>query len=902
MTTPTTQLIPKGITRHTPALGNNTGEADELINLRVKNGALRTVGSKVLRQRLDLQHNDDMPQYIVSKVYYHTDRYLFLNSFTNKLHHYIDSDHQAEIHDFGDETVGIFYNLGNVLVVQTDTSKYFFIWDADTSTYTTLPAIPKLDDIECSDNATGSYFTTTNRLGAGTAEDDFKLCYADLLVKLAELKKTGKIEGHILFRLAYKLYDGTYIMHSPTIYAHAGYYHSSVGTTQYHYVSGTYSQFVLITVSNIGLTLRMTGAELSAIQDYQKYGIIQGISLFMTPPISNYKLSPDFSTWTNIGSGMYYSELSDLENLGKSPVFYKVGDVTAINSTAINFDSLISEAFIDIDNITSKATLQPDDFTHHTITCESVNTINSRLHMCNINTKLSESMRLYLLNEDLIQGDFTTTPPVGLELWQETSIVANNKTYKILQQLDTGICYNNVLKSVDYVAIDGFLSYPDARATKIRFLIYDGTNWHKTKVYDQFNTPAYVEYFDLEANEFHNYAFYMNKWLYTDNVNEYGNRVVCPIGIVIDTFVDSEVTDVEPDAVVTYPDTNRLQLSGVENPFINPAINSYRVGGKENILVSAISNAELVSEGQFGQFPLYLFTGNDGIFIAEPGQDLVVYKSIISISSENCVNAASGIMRINGGIVFTTENFLKIIIGREVLDISAELRESMATGTFIKADNQFVNACSSDKISNVISAMNTDSVLDMVNFAGIGLSYDAINNEILVLSAEFYVLTYCLNSKMWYRRTDIYDGSIRVGSSLAPYTILNVDGDSTVWVYYPYKEDNTVYMPCLYVSRPALLEISGYKIMERAVLRLFAHQNWGNFTAVYAYVSLDGITWILAGAIQHPMEDISDVVLRRSAFSFKYIVFVVAGTWLAEDSYMGSINVAVKPKFGNKLR
>lgn len=897
MTTPTTQLIPKGITRHTPALGNNTGEADELINLRVKNGALRTVGSKVLRQRLDLQG------YLCSQVYYHGDRFLFHDSVEKKLYKYNDSDPHEELYDFRADSIGLMYHLGNVLIVQAVSGlKHFFIWDADTETYTELPAIPTLDDIECSDNSTGSYFTTTNRLGAGTAEDDFKLCYADLMAKLADLKKTGKIEGHILFRLAYKLYDGTYIMHSPTIYAHAGYYHSSIGTTQYHYVSGTYSQFVVITVSDVDLIVRISGASLSVIQDYQKYGIIQGISLFMTAPISNYKLSSDFSTWTDVGSGMYYSELSELSNLGKSPVFYKVGEITAITSTSIDFSSLITEAFIDIDNITSKATLAPDDFTHHTITCGTTSTINSRLHMCNISTKLADSMKLYLANADLIQGDSTTTPPVGLELWQETSIVANNKTYKVLQQLDTGICYNNVLKGVDYVAIDGFLSYPDARATKIRFLIFDGTDWHKTKVFDQFNTPAYIEYFDLESNEFHNFAFYMNKWLYTDNVNEYGNRAVCPIGIVIDTFVDSEVTDVVTDADTSYTDTNRLQLSGIENPFVNPAINSYRIGDSENILVAAISNAELVSEGQFGQFPLYLFTAKEGIWIAEPGQDLVVYKSITSISSENCVNVSKGVMRVPGGVVFTTDNFIKIISGRDVIDISAELRDKMAIGAFLKADNQFINACYEDKISNVISAMNTDSVLDSTNFAGISLAYDSTNNEILVLGAEFYGLAYCLNSKMWYRRTELMDDSIRVDSYHAPYSIVPDGDDSTVYIYYPYKEDDTVYMPCLYVSRPALLEVSGYKFLERAVLRMFAKQAWGNFTACYAYVSLDGETWILAGAIQHPMETISDAMIRRAAFSFKYIVFVVAGTWLADESYMGSINVSVKPKFGNKLR
>ena len=109
---------------------------------------------------------------------------------------------------------------------------------------------------------------------------------------------------------------------------------------------------------------------------------------------------------------------------------------------------------------------------------------------------------------------------------------------------------------------------------------------------------------------------------------------------------------------------NRLASSPAENPFLLIKEDSYTFQSK--ILGAAIASTAL-SQGQFGQFPLYVFT-EDGIWAMETAADgsFVTSKPL---SREVCANPAS-ITSIDNAVVFVTEKAVMLIQGSEVANIS----------------------------------------------------------------------------------------------------------------------------------------------------------------------------------------------------------------------------------------
>lgn len=111
---------------------------------------------------------------------------------------------------------------------------------------------------------------------------------------------------------------------------------------------------------------------------------------------------------------------------------------------------------------------------------------------------------------------------------------------------------------------------------------------------------------------------------------------------------------------------NKIYTSEVGNPFIFPLNGINTVGLGEIRGIAAATKA--LSQGQFGQFPLYAFS-TDGIWALEvSGTGL--YESIHPISRDVCTNPAS-ITPIDAAIVFATEQGLKLLQGSDITLISS---------------------------------------------------------------------------------------------------------------------------------------------------------------------------------------------------------------------------------------
>lgn len=109
---------------------------------------------------------------------------------------------------------------------------------------------------------------------------------------------------------------------------------------------------------------------------------------------------------------------------------------------------------------------------------------------------------------------------------------------------------------------------------------------------------------------------------------------------------------------------NKLYASNSENPFVFPIKNRFTF--QSNVVGVAIA-ATALSQGQFGQFPLHVFT-EDGIWAMETSAD-GSFVSQKPLSREVCTNPDS-ITSIDNAVVFVTDKGVMMIQGSQVMNIS----------------------------------------------------------------------------------------------------------------------------------------------------------------------------------------------------------------------------------------
>lgn len=126
---------------------------------------------------------------------------------------------------------------------------------------------------------------------------------------------------------------------------------------------------------------------------------------------------------------------------------------------------------------------------------------------------------------------------------------------------------------------------------------------------------------------------------------------------------------------------DRMYVSVRDNPFVFRAGDIVSAGGGSNSDAEIIGQANVVealSEGQFGEFPTYLFTG-DGVRAAELDDD-GKYKSLHPVSRDVCV-WASGITEIDKAVLFPTARGIMQLQGSKTVCISDDIDAGAGTAT-----------------------------------------------------------------------------------------------------------------------------------------------------------------------------------------------------------------------------
>lgn len=303
---------------------------------------------------------------------------------------------------------------------------------------------------------------------------------------------------------------------------------------------------------------------------------------------------------------------------------------------------------------------------------------------------------------------------------------------------------------------------------------------------------------------------------------------------------------------------NVLRVSAVDNPFFFPTAQTYKFEGE---IVGMASNAEAVSTGQFGQYPLFVFT-TDGIWamgVDTSGRG--AYVSQAPFAREIC---NGGVCPVSGGVVFTTDAGVMAISGGQVVKLS----------TALDGERPLMSDCSIyEHIFRRAGIPPVKPVRFRDYLKNARLGYDFLYKEVFLFNPDYaYSYVYSLESQSWYVRDVKLEYAVLGGKDLIVY------GD--YWRYTFAEGVNSG--PVVAITRPVKAGTNDYKRLWQAALRCTFK---GNFS-FYVLGSNDGADFVCITGKEYPSmngNEPTDVMRRDLVTSmsrskqYKYFAIAFAG-------------------------
>lgn len=283
----------------------------------------------------------------------------------------------------------------------------------------------------------------------------------------------------------------------------------------------------------------------------------------------------------------------------------------------------------------------------------------------------------------------------------------------------------------------GFLSFASTKATSVEMIVrldrkiytdQDGTDYDIETTYSYLKLPmnphpsmpcAYAKIGLGKSLE--EYAFEKNGSLTLEQAEK--------------------IVDFNVDAPYYLSLENKLLLSSASNPFVYPE--TKRITFQSKVLGVAVSTTAL-SQGQFGQFPLYVFT-EDGIWAMETAADgsFVTSKPL---SRDVCVNPDS-ITSIDNAVVFVTDKGVMLLQGSQVANISPNMNGRHYT---IEGTAQAV--IEGQEFFKDFIPVLTDSTHFMAYVREATIAYDYPGQRLVFIKKdEKYQYVYKLDTQTWHK-------------------------------------------------------------------------------------------------------------------------------------------------------
>lgn len=499
-----------------------------------------------------------------------------------------------------------------------------------------------------------------------------------------------------------------------------------------------------------------------------------------------------------------------------------------------SFHSEEQDPNIDLRNVVSREVMTDDYESHDLLIPRHSNTYNARLNLTDI------AKKLFLGYDSASQFPFTNGSP--------TTTV---RIYYFIKQdnKDITVCS----ESSSLLSMDGpltYIFYPNIHAYKaiIAYKSADGISTIYREV-------------PLSQHPTLNGAYFFGGLSYS---------------LQDDTDKSSSNPGTSADRTIQLQ--NKIYTSEVNNAYYFPFSGISTVGSRRVFALS--SAAKALSQGQFGQHPLYAFS-DEGVWALEVNKDGTLVPAQ-PFTRDVCINTES-ITQLDSSVLFATDRGIMLISGSNSICISDNLDYSQ---TF-----------------NISSLPNSDKLLSLAGFKQSDLSYVAFRDyvkgcrmlysynlqRIIVFNRNYpYAYVYSLRSKNWGMIPSSIDSTI----PSYPEAIAQL-ADGSIVDYSATAEGSITGIKGVFITRTIKLDAPDQlKTVDTIIQR-------GNFMRGHVksvvYGSRDLIHWFIVWTS-------ADHYLRGfRGTPYKYFRLMLLCDLDPDESIYGcSINYT--PRFTNRLR
>lgn len=333
------------------------------------------------------------------------------------------------------------------------------------------------------------------------------------------------------------------------------------------------------------------------------------------------------------------------------------------------------------------------------------------------------------------------------------------------------------------------------------------------------------------------------------------------------------------------PYSSIVKVSEAENPLIFPAKNSVQVGS--SIINALAANTRPISEGQFGDAPLYAFT-DEGVWVLMLGSE-GTYIARQPANRDICSNP-KGILQIDDAVLFPTERGIMMQRGRESECITDVLDDYPFDFLSI-----YSHSTKDKTYPNKLLALGNipESDVKYVRFRKYleeaGMIYDYYDSRIIVFNPNYtYAYVYSLKSNMWGTMHNVFNKRVNI----YPESYATDKEGKILDVYVKEPTENDPFFLC---SRPLTLGQDAYKTMFDCITRGYFSSIQAGKCGMVLFGSNDLVNWYYVGSSVN-------MYLRNIVGSpYKYFRLSLMGN-LAPKESISALSTEFQSRLQNKLR
>lgn len=909
------EVIFAGLTNSPSDYDCQDGELATCLNLIYEDGALRPIHQPVVAEpNITLPNDSCSIRYVHNVTHANKNHSHYIVNCTNSSPYswyWTEKGGDSTPHELnlGNFKVNSVTAIGNIICFVGDKNILYAFWNKDsynifnknafnyTFSVTNTSGVEVDAIAQLGDDFQGCFWTSSfgsqdydNLIFEGTKPNGTKTIWnaIDSMINKAMSENGNTYFKYLVFGVvALRLYDGTYsnisnlfVLCPKESLNNSFYYNADKETIK----NTEYYKFVrasgYIHRHRINVQLDLTG-----IEDF-----VQGVDVFLTKGTDFLYLDKgyDATSTETVNNLKKRKGTITFERLKKSSLYREFDNLTFYHSVYITKEYLGKD--IDLLNVQgTEESLSLADMGRTSIGGSCAIAYNNRLHLANIQNYINDIFSPNPIYKFELNSSGTSFPvekintilgnymdvPLTDEGWYDLEKQSSD-TAEVIAIIDNKYYYK---ATVQYPLNPIFVvPFQDAKSVKLYIK-------HKGKLMDEIG----FRNINLHQSETFGMSYYifnaengifsfMQKYELSNNGGVLTRRQGDTFTSTSSNFYDEASQKCDSDGAKIEQLASLIKVSEAENPLVFPAKNSVQVGS--SVISALAANTRPISEGQFGEAPLYAFT-DEGVWVLMLGEE-GTYVARQPANREICSNP-NGILQIDDAVLYPNNRGIMMQQGRNSICITDQLDGCPFNFMDMKYANQIIatNETESEEISYIRFRDYLKSA-DMI--------YDYYDNRIIVFNPnQAYAYVYSLKSKMWGTMKNVFNKRVNI----YPESYATNKEGKILNVYVEEPFSSTPYFLC---SRPLTIsDKEVYKTIFTCIARGYFRKEINGKCAMVLYGSNNLFDWYLIKT------SINEYLRGMAGSPYKYFRVALIGN-LAKNESISGLSAEFQERLQNKLR